>query len=839
MFFKSLKSGSIGLTSLDPNVNDNLRKIQRKGKKTIAKPFGNDQPEGQPDNLGIETQVNAIADMLVMKQTPSPFVIGITGEWGSGKSFCTELMLRRFEQIMINDVTDVDKRNKSPFVGHIYPIRFSALTYSKKDIWPSLMYRIFKDLNDQLSLENDVYVETDEQKKERLRKGFFPFKVVKEVPKDRRGILRGVDDDKFKIWEDKTEKQGIVSASFQEFVKENFKNDMMQIKRLQKGIEMNTKYIELNALTDGRRKKLKKYFANVDDEMKILLEKEFNTIKQSNNSKKNQIEKDEKLEEKLKKLEMYKNGSNSFGDEALENLEAEINEVNIKILKIEFPPTIEDLLEQVITLQKLYVYLKSMTVDHKIMLIAVLVFCVALFVALYFLISDLSPGFTGLISGCPLLVGITTVIRKAFIYGENRTVKLFNDLEVYTFDDIENYGSIDGMSQKQHDIDKNKVMLEKLLSRVPVAQGQSLHDIIISRLESSEYEMSLGVVHQAQKDLKRLSDSLWSLSDREEEMRFPRGKPRIVLFIDDLDRCDCKTVSQVIEALELLLKFDLFVAVVSMDLRYVTSSLERYHNQILTHGTAISGLRFIEKIIQIFYNVPKMRQSAIKDHIEGKVVIEEKEEKEKEKKGDGDKILDDDISYDESYNEEAKEINEMRTLFETDKGEKSTIDQNPILEMKIIVFTPEDISYIEEACKFSNIKPSSINRLINISKILKRTWQIDEEPEKDVKNVIYHLLALSANHPGVMSKALYKMEEYLDGRENEKGDTSSASDASVWSVIKNNTEHLIIGSKLPPDPIKESPISKLRVKDIGIGNIRTVISFSSASDLIIKETVKR
>ena len=58
-------------------------------------------------------------------------------------------------------------------------------------------------------------------------------------------------------------------------------------------------------------------------------------------------------------------------------------------------------------------------------------------------------------------------------------------------------------------------------------------------------------------------------------------------------------------------------------------------------------------------------------------------------------------------------------------------------------------------------------------------------------------------------------------------------------MIKNNTEHLIIGSKVPTYPIEESPISKLRVKDIGIGNIRTVISFSSASDLIIKETVKR
>jgi len=283
---------------------------------------------------------------------------------------------------------------------------------------------------------------------------------------------------------------------------------------------------------------------------------------------------------------------------------------------------------------------------------------------------------------------------------------------------------------------------------------------------------------------------------------------------------------------------------------------------MLTHGTAISGLRFIEKIIQIFYNVPKIRQSAIKNHIEGKVVIEEEGEK-----GDRDIILDDDISYDESYNEEAKEINEMRTLFETDKGEKSTIDQNPILEMKIIVFTPEDISYIEEACKFSNIKPRSINRLINISKILKRTWQIDKEPENGIKNVMYHLLALSSNYPGVMSKALYKMEKYLDGRSDEKGDTSSVGnasvwsviknstehliigskegdtssvgDASVWSVIKNNNEHLIIGSKLPPDPIKESPISKLRVKDIGIENIRIVKSFSFASDLIIKEKVTR
>ena len=104
--------------------------------------------------------------------------------------------------------------------------------------------------------------------------------------------------------------------------------------------------------------------------------------------------------------------------------------------------------------------------------------------------------------------------------------------------------------------------------------------------------------------------------------------------------------------------------------------------------------------------------------------------------------------------------------------------------------------------------------------------------------VLYGLARLQKRHH--LLQRSYHLMRFLANmsRSNKKGDTSSASDASVWSVIKNNTEHLIIGSKLPPDPIKESPISKLRVKDIGIGNIRIRL-FSFASDLIIKKTVKR
>ena len=58
-----------------------------------------------------------------------------------------------------------------------------------------------------------------------------------------------------------------------------------------------------------------------------------------------------------------------------------------------------------------------------------------------------------------------------------------------------------------------------------------------------------------------------------EDVMFPRGKPRIILFIDDLDRCDePDKVVEVLEAMQLLVKTDLFVVVPAIDLRLTAFS---------------------------------------------------------------------------------------------------------------------------------------------------------------------------------------------------------------------------------------------------------------------------
>ncbi len=67
------------------------------------------------------------------------------------------------------------------------------------------------------------------------------------------------------------------------------------------------------------------------------------------------------------------------------------------------------------------------------------------------------------------------------------------------------------------------------------------------------------------------------------EKTFPRGPARIVLFIDDLDRCPPDRVVEVLEAVQLLVKTPLFIAVVAIDERYVTRALEKYYAGVLFH----------------------------------------------------------------------------------------------------------------------------------------------------------------------------------------------------------------------------------------------------------------
>ena len=112
----------------------------------------NDLPRG-PDRLGIATEVNAIAEAVALKDLEPPMVVGVTGGWGTGKSFVLHLIEKRIQEIRCEPIPDQAAAEDFPFVGHPYLIRFDAWTYAKGNLWASLMQKIFVDLDRQIAVE--------------------------------------------------------------------------------------------------------------------------------------------------------------------------------------------------------------------------------------------------------------------------------------------------------------------------------------------------------------------------------------------------------------------------------------------------------------------------------------------------------------------------------------------------------------------------------------------------------------------------------------------------------------------------------------------------------------
>src|SRR5262249_20902880 len=61
---------------------------------------------------------------------------------------------------------------------------------------------------------------------------------------------------------------------------------------------------------------------------------------------------------------------------------------------------------------------------------------------------------------------------------------------------------------------------------------------------------------------------------------------RIILYIDDLDRCPDDTVVRVLQAVHLLLSFPLFTVVVAVDARWISRALRDQFPRLLIDGTA-------------------------------------------------------------------------------------------------------------------------------------------------------------------------------------------------------------------------------------------------------------
>tara|TARA_R110000868_G_scaffold45045_2_gene149855 strand:+ start:23006 stop:26605 length:3600 start_codon:yes stop_codon:yes gene_type:complete len=133
--------------------------------------------------------------------------------------------------------------------------------------------------------------------------------------------------------------------------------------------------------------------------------------------------------------------------------------------------------------------------------------------------------------------------------------------------------------------------------------GELFLRLIEDRAGDEGYRKHLGLVSQLHDDFKMMSNLLLSATAREQRGIKPEDLPgieRIVLYIDDLDRCPDATVIKVLEAVHLLLALPLFVVVVGVDARWLEGALKREYQQQFDAGE-VHPEDYLEKIFQFPY----------------------------------------------------------------------------------------------------------------------------------------------------------------------------------------------------------------------------------------------
>ncbi|HKP76869.1 MAG TPA: P-loop NTPase fold protein, partial [Longimicrobiaceae bacterium] len=179
-----------------------------------------------------------------------------------------------------------------------------------------------------------------------------------------------------------------------------------------------------------------------------------------------------------------------------------------------------------------------------------------------------------------------------------------------------------------------------------------LTDFVETRANSTDYRKHLGTLALVRNDFQRLSEIIdaenWRLSpgadeegrpsrfatlDKEQADRAKRIN-RIVLYIDDLDRCPPAKVVEVLQAVHLLLAFPLFVVVVGVDARWVVRSVETRYRELLRAGQgaderamenneflelfgAATAHDYLEKIFQVPFWLRTMTDRACQKMVRG------------------------------------------------------------------------------------------------------------------------------------------------------------------------------------------------------------------------------
>jgi predicted acylesterase/phospholipase RssA len=275
--------------------------------------------------------------------------------------------------------------------------------------------------------------------------------------------------------------------------------------------------------------------------------------------------------------------------------------------------------------------------------------------------------------------------------------------------------------------------------------GRILADFISERGAAEDYRKYLGVTALIRQDFEQLS----RLIQRQNAALFrpDAADPnvdfnRIVLYIDDLDRCPPQRVVEVLQAVHLLLSFPLFVVVVAVDARWLAQSLETHYQRLLSTRPqqswnndqimAITPQDYLEKIFQIPFWMKPLEPDARARMIAGLLAKSGSADRPASTGPDGDEVTAGDNqapvgngSHPDPTRAQARAglLDALDRLSDDEEELAGPVDFNPS-SMKI---DSDERDSIAELLPLLGHSPRSLTRFVNIYRLVKSIALADAE----------------------------------------------------------------------------------------------------------------
>ncbi|MEO0987366.1 MAG: P-loop NTPase fold protein [Cyanobacteria bacterium J06639_14] len=769
----------------------------------------NDLPEGK-DTLQIEDELTALATVLMLRQLQPPVAVGILGSWGSGKSFAMHLIRQQINAVRSERLTaqqawgdeqDENHAKKlSPYVGHIYQIQFNAWTYVRSNLWASLMQEIFYELNRQLTLEQHLKkaLEAADPPQSLLVGGNYWQALYALRPEEQQALLleKGLNP---KAWEnlqnlsnspDATE--NILWSALSQLRQEERKQLQAtenQIKQEQADLEAKQQQIEQAfEYKKNRQEKIARWRA-FEARMALLFLELLQVREQSGKLPKESWQANFALrifqlqpEDTTDDTTTDSEATADPGADPEATATAEEPEDKTSTVQTELDAFLSEV-KKLNGIERVTPFSLRQWIAHN------LVFCV-LFVASIVLLSlaiqdlpDLlnseSPNWAhrfwnllgGLVILLPTLFQILSRIGK--LVGDYQTSVKSQLERIQKRQEVEREDRLaaEGVPAQIEAIDQLKLQAEQLRQKVGLtANYDSLMSLMQERLDGKTYSEHLGLMEQVRRDLLDLSDRLTTLPPPEDRDRrqafetyFPRGPVRVVLYIDDLDRCPPKRVVEVLETVQLLLKTRLFIVILAIDDRYIARALEQVYTGVLKRRGKPSGIDYLEKIIQIPYRMRPISPLNVESYLDAQTQPRKVQEP-----------LETEFSSAEDFSEISQNETPVQTTATAPESTHNNledaevaVDQGSVTETaeatqsayletiaEVTEFEEWEFQLLVACCQHVDITPRTAKRLINIYKILKIVWQNrpapEEQPPQERERVTIALLALSGRYPDFM-----------------------------------------------------------------------------------------